>query len=286
AAGGLGGTVGGFGLGNLLRANGLAPKTAESLLSDPAKQLAVGAASSTAGQGAADAAAKMGADERTQGVVNFLASLGTGVGLFVPGSAMQAATKIALGKDDGSALGTLLKLGVRGNKDALAKIAELSAQNPELVASAQRLGINLPPDVTSTNPTLQAAVGQARSKIGQNSAEWGQTLREIRDKGDEIMQKVGAVYGQAGPSLSDVSGSVRDTLLKSSDQLKAITTPLYEKIDAAMPLPTRVQAPATVAMIKEMGDNVGGIDKLSPDLQRLYANLTSNGGPTFGYLKS
>ena len=175
---------------------------------------------------------------------------------------------------DAEFVGHIIRQASDGNKAAQAKLADIAQINPDAKAAAQRIGMDLPPDVLSDNPQIREAAGLARSKASSEaSADWINTLKGSMDKADDAVKGFDAVFVGDRPSLSTVSDNVKQTLMQASGDLKDQTSKVYDQVNSAIPAPSKIQAPNTVALLDKMAANVGGVENLPADLRKLYTQF-------------
>ena len=198
-----------------------------------------------------------------------------------PQSLADDAARAAAPVTDDVALdvGRTVAAASRGNKAARANLAELSRVNPEALAAANRLGIDLPPDVFSDNVMLQSAAGLSRSQAGSAAeADWVNAIRAAADKADEAVATLGGTK-----DISRISQDVFDSLATTRTTLGDDAASLYSKVDAAIKNPTVIGTPslnrALTGLIQDVGEE--GLSAAEKKLLRMASNP---GGVTYGRL--
>jgi hypothetical protein len=164
--------------------------------------------------------------------------------------------------------------GGLGSQRAVEELAKLAKINPEALAAAQRLGIDLPPDVWADHTQLQEAIGLTRSVAGSvASATWRDQVREAARAADDALTQI-----DSSPDISLVSSRIRTALTTQRDTLKRSAEDLYGRVDAKVPNDTIVQPDNTVR----------AINKVLADLRintSTYARPGSNAPPSMIGLK-
>lgn len=158
-----------------------------------------------------------------------------------------------------------------GSARAVEELARLAAVNPEAVRSAERLGINLPPDVWSDHTQLREAIGLTRSVPGSvASAAWRDSVRDAAAAADEALTQI-----DSSPDLSVVSSRIRTALTDQRAALQAQARQLYAGIDERVPQNTVVQPNNVVRALDQVVASLGGERGLTSQEQRLLAMVTN-----------
>jgi hypothetical protein len=147
-----------------------------------------------------------------------------------------------------------------GNKKAINDLIEAARINPEAVAAAERLGIDLPPDVLADSQLIREAAGLTRSIAGtEASAAWRETIVRASEAADEAILALGG-----SPDLASVSEGVRINLTGTHSTLKKQASDLYNGVDEVMPRSTIVSPDASTRLLNDLTAELGGAANLSP----------------------
>jgi hypothetical protein len=145
--------------------------------------------------------------------------------------AIPASAGAALPELSAEQIGTIVRGASAGNKKAINDLIEAARINPEAVAAAERLGIDLPPDVLADSQLIREAAGLTRSIAGtEASAAWRETLVRASEAADEAILALGG-----SPDLASVSEGVRINLTGTHATLKKQASDLYNGVDEVMP---------------------------------------------------
>lgn len=137
---------------------------------------------------------------------------------------LAALTKTAMGEGMGA---------VRARE----QIGRAAKINTEAKAAAERMGIDVPPDVFSDNPLIASAVGATRSVVASDAeAAWRTTLRGVVDRADDIMAKM-----DAARDVDSVNVKVKESLGRTRAELESRATGMYREVDTAIPKATPVR---------------------------------------------
>lgn len=143
------------------------------------------------------------------------------------------------------------KTGTEGAK-ARTWLRTLANQDEEAMVAAQKLGVELPPDVFARQSQIREFAGLERSQKGsQASAIWRDTAREAVDKLDKQLETAGAKFTPEGPAITQVGEEVRTTLAKKIEDLASQADTAYTQIRERIPQDARGTADDTLAFIKE-----------------------------------
>lgn len=170
-----------------------------------------------------------------------------------------------------------------GATKAQTELAQLARVNPEALAVAQELGIEVPIDVLSDNPQMRAIVGTSRGISGSEAeAAWKTQQAQFVQQADDLMERIGA-----NNSLSEVSDDVKAALKKTRDKLDEITGESYERINSFIPKNTVISGegkpglPNVKKLLDETVKEVGGVNALTSQERSLY-NMVNNETMTYG----
>lgn len=172
-------------------------------------------------------------------------------------------------------------LGGAGSQAAREKLAAMAVGNPEARAAAQRLGVEMPPDVWSDHQQLRAAVGMARSqKGGEAEADWVESLGRAADKADAALEAI-----DGSPDLSRISDDILRNLEKTRNDLKKEASGLYKQVDAKVKPNTLVDPTNSVQLLNQRIGELGGSGALRGKEKELFDVVTDPDTPmTYGRL--
>jgi hypothetical protein len=158
-------------------------------------------------------------------------------------------------------------------REAQEKLAIMAKIDPEAKAAAERLGMDLTPDILSDDTRLLTVTGLARSQVNSEAeTAWINTARQTIEKADDAMAQVGASRNLAG-----VSQEVRTTLQSSMDELERGATALRDEVNAAINVRDRVDAGNLQSALAKTINDLGGIAEakaaMSAEEKKLLAML-------------
>tara|TARA_R110000822_G_scaffold229123_2_gene361359 strand:+ start:589 stop:2946 length:2358 start_codon:yes stop_codon:yes gene_type:complete len=182
-------------------------------------------------------------------------------------------------------LGILLRQassGTIGRKAALEKLAKEAKVNPEVAASAERLGIDLPPDVLSDNPLLKNAASVTRDVKNSDAAlKFEGIVTEAAAAADDAMLALDATR-----DLSTISQRVQTSLTTTQAALKKGAGDLYKLVDAQIPAGTKIKVNNSVILLNKLLEESGGVAGLTAKEKQLFNKLTNPNTPlTYSTLK-
>lgn len=118
--------------------------------------------------------------------------------------------------------------GGMGSKQAEEALARAAPINKDAAAAAERLGIDVPPDVLLDHTQLKEAIGLTRSMPGTlASAAWSDAVERAATKADEAMAMI-----DGSPDLSEVSSDVLKSMDDTQRALEAQANDMYKAINA------------------------------------------------------
>ena len=201
-----------------------------------------------------------------------------------PAPAVAAAAAPIL-DDEMARIGDLARRASGGSKAAQEKLADKASINLEALASAERLGIELPADVFSNNYQVRSAAGLTRSKAASEAESmWNATVKNAVDRADEIFAKdIGATYVEGVPSVGVISYNVLNTLNDSMATLKSSAKTVYDKVDSFVPLSTKVQLNKLNETLNKISSEVGPGGLSAAESKLL--TMMRDGSITYGRLK-
>lgn len=170
-----------------------------------------------------------------------------------------------------------------GSSKAKSQLATIAKSNPEAVAAANRLGLELPVDVLSDNAQLRSLTGLARSEVGSEAeTAWGETARSVIQRANQAMDELGATT-----DLTQVSADVFKRVDDAQKSLGNQASLLREEVEATFNTTDRVE-PTRIrewlqGRIDELGGGKEGLAALSPEEKKLWG-VVSKGQPTYARL--
>ena len=175
-------------------------------------------------------------------------------------------------------IGELLKVASARNSKSQAAIEKLAQEakiNPEVQASAERLGIDLPPDVLSDNPLVKNAASLTRDiKTSEASAQFEIMVRDASQAADEAMSIIGG-----SPDIASISDNILKTLTTTQASLKNGAKKLYDAVDAQVPKSTQVSPNNTVKLLNNIMEELGGSKNLSAKEKLIFDKITNPDAP-------
>jgi hypothetical protein len=170
-----------------------------------------------------------------------------------------------------------------GSQAARDRLADLAAVNPEAKAAADRLGLELPFDVFSDNPQVRAAVGLTRSAAGSEAeAAWRTTVSKAVDKADDVIKQFDTTFVEGTVAPGVVSQKVRDSLVKTRNDLSTEAGKIYDRVNLAVPKQSVVTMPKLQQTLDDIITEVGE-GGLSAQEKKLLKML-QDGDVTYGRL--
>jgi len=167
-----------------------------------------------------------------------------------------------------------------GSSNALTTLASQAAPNPEIVSSAERLGISqyLQPDHVTTNQVYRELAQGLKSTMGSETHKAEiEGLQKVGERANSLVDELGGTT-----DLSQLSHDVRVRMGTLHDEAKAKAGDLYNKVAAAIPKSTPVEAPNTLALLKEMQNN--GLNLSAGERGLLKRLSDTQNPPTYAYL--
>jgi hypothetical protein len=176
--------------------------------------------------------------------------------------------------------------GGMGSQQAVDRLARAAPINKDAAAAAERLGIDVPPDVLMDHTQLKEAIGLTRSMPGTlASATWADAVERAATQADEAMALI-----DGSPNLAEVSKGALDTMNSAKTALETQAKELYNRVNAKLTGGAAPEAPAAAAPPKDAAPAGpvdvknylrGGMDTLyrnpsARDLQRLAAKTKTD----------
>ena len=143
--------------------------------------------------------------------------------------------------------------GGMGSQQAVERLARAAPLNKDAAAAAERLGIDVPPDVLMDHTQLKEAIGLTRSMPGTvASAAWTDAVERAATQADEAMALI-----DGSPDLSEISDSVLASMNKTQADLQKQADEIYGRVNAKInpSAPAAAAAVPDVAALKQQGFN-------------------------------
>ena len=175
-------------------------------------------------------------------------------------------------------LGTLLQQASKGGRASQAATEALAKEvkiNPEAAAAAERLGIDLPPDVLSDNPLLKNAAAMTRDlKASEAAARFETVVDEAATAAQEAMSAIDATQ-----DISLVSANIFKKLDEAQASLKKTDGELHTFVDNQIPASTIVSPKNMMELFDKTVQKLGGLDNLSSQEMSLLNKITNPDTP-------
>lgn len=198
----------------------------------------------------------------------------------LPTRAPDAAAREVIETGGAEEIGSLVRRAAGGSDRALEELARVAKIDPEAAAAAERLGIDLPPDILSNHQMVREAAGLTRSIAGTPaSAAWRETLLNAVDSADVAIRQLGG-----SPDLSTISDDILRGLQGTQAALKAESDGLFKSIDAAVPKAAIFEPNNIVKRLNEAITDMGGIEGLTKAERSLFDMVTGDRPVTYARL--
>lgn len=160
-----------------------------------------------------------------------------------------------------------------GSKAATRTVAQEAAPDPEVLASAKRLGIeeHLQPDHMTTNQAFRELSQVLKSVPGSTSgAAERQGLEQVAQRADDLITQIGGTH-----DLSVLDANLKRQIESTHSQLKGQADKLYDQVRNAVP--ARSEAPATtvLSLIEQRAADLGGKQNLSAMEKQIAMKLSA-----------
>ncbi len=140
-------------------------------------------------------------------------------------------------------------------RNARKELARKAKANPEAKAAAERLGVDLPPDILSDDAQLQSLAGLTRSEVNSEAAAgWQATSARVAQQVDEAIEEIGG-----SRDLSQVSADVFARLDGTAKSLERQASVLRQEVNAAVVPGERVSATNLEGVVANLINDYGGI---------------------------
>jgi len=146
--------------------------------------------------------------------------------------------------------------------------------DPEVMRAANELGINVNPGVYSTSDIYREMENSLKTIPGSKlSANEKETVRQLGERADDLIRQYAGTTDK-----SAISQDFTDRMLGTVKQMEDEASAIYSTLDEAIPPSLKVRAESTIGYLKDQIDRFGDIGDLDPRLQRIYSQLTREGG--------
>jgi hypothetical protein len=175
--------------------------------------------------------------------------------------------------------------GGMGSKQAQRVLAQESSPSPDVVKSAERLGIReyLQPDHVTTSEAFRqitaAIKSNPQSKLALAEREG---LSKVAQRSAQLIDELGGT-----DDMSVLSAEVKDGVRRQASRMESQSEMLHEKVRKLIPEAAKVDAADTVGFLRAEAGRMGGAAKLaevSPVEARLLAKLSGDEPITYAYL--
>jgi hypothetical protein len=154
----------------------------------------------------------------------------TNVTLRVPMGPSATREPIPMTYEDVARDANLAARGGMGSQQAVERLARAAAINPEAAAAADRLGIDVPPDVLIDHTQLKEAIGLTRSMPGSvASAAWTDAVQRAATQADEAIARI-----DGSADLSEISDTVLQSMNRTQADLQKQADEMYARINARL----------------------------------------------------
>lgn len=165
--------------------------------------------------------------------------------------------------------------GGMGSQQAVERLARAAPLNKDAAAAAERLGIDVPPDVLMDHTQLKEAIGLTRSMPGTvASAAWTDAVERAATQADEAMALI-----DGSPDLSEISDSVLASMNKTQADLQKQADEIYGRINARIKggaAPPRVDLVNSRRLMNEVMAGLDDPSKLT-SLEKELMEMSSTG---------
>lgn len=155
--------------------------------------------------------------------------------------------------------------------------------NPDVraLAASDRLGVDAPLAVTSSNPAFRSIYGQMSVIPGsRQSIEMDRFFRDMQAVSDNLVEEMGGSLEKAG--VSDRFRDQMDNLVQGARQAER---ELYDEIQSRINPAKPVDTSRIIANLEGMADEVGGVERLARSNPGAHSLLMdAKDGMTYGYL--
>jgi hypothetical protein len=164
--------------------------------------------------------------------------------------------------------------GGMGSQQAVDRLARAAPINKDAAAAAERLGIDVPPDVLMDHTQLKEAVGLTRSMPGTlASATWADAVERAAEKADEAMKLI-----DGSPDLSEINQVALNSMNATKAELEGQAKEIYKRIDAKISggaTPPRVDLVNSRRLMNEVVSSLGGKTQKLTSLEKEVMEMAS-----------
>lgn len=171
------------------------------------------------------------------------------------------------------------ELGTALQKAKRKKIVPELMADKEVIAAADRLGVDLNPGHYSTSDIYREyEIGLKMIPGSRLSEREKNAVRTLATRADELITEIGGTTDKGA-----LSESVKARMASSIDSIKAEENVIYDAVESAIPKSQRVIPRNTLEYLRNRADEVGGVKFLSPAEKAVYKALGGTGEerPTF-----
>jgi hypothetical protein len=165
--------------------------------------------------------------------------------------------------------------GGMGSQQAVERLARAAPINKEAAAAAERLGIDVPPDVLMDHTQLKEAIGLTRSMPGTvASGAWSDAVELAATKADEAMALI-----DGSPDLSEINQVALNSMNATKAELEGQAKEVYKRIDAKISggaTPPRVDLVNSRRLMNEVMRGLDDPSSLTP-LEKKLMEMSSPG---------
>lgn len=200
----------------------------------------------------------------TQGVKNVGLAKTRGVSAPIEKVIPKKAPKVRTPEELGQYIGKISKEASQGNRQSIEALAKEVKANPEAIAAAERLGIELPADILSDSTLIKHQTGLLRSQIGKGTADFADMIDNLVTKADENLSKI------VDSKPSEVSAKILEDVTNFGNKLQKRAETLYKQSTNKIPKETEVQLVNSVDTMTEIITELGGIKSLTKQEKSLF----------------
>jgi hypothetical protein len=163
-----------------------------------------------------------------------------------------------LSRDDQTEIANLAKKATGWGpsaRKARRDLARKTTANPEAQAAAERLGVEVPPDILSDDAQVQSLTGLARSQAGSEAeTAWRITSARVSQQADDALAKIGA-----SGDLAQLSDDLFQRLNGTAESIQRQASKLRDEVDATVKPGERVDATNLQTAVANLINDYGGL---------------------------
>lgn len=146
--------------------------------------------------------------------------------------------------------------------------------DPEVMRAAADLDINVNPGVYSTSDIYREIENSLKMLPGSRlSATEKEAVRQLGTRADELIEQYAGTLDK-----SAISDDFKTRMLTTVRQMEDEASAIYSTLEEAIPPSLKVKATSTLDYLNQQIERLGEIGDLDPRLQRIYKQLTREGG--------